>query len=30
MKNKFSTENAAMLLIDYQAGTIKLAQNVPR
>lgn len=30
MKNKFSTENAAMLLIDYQEGTIKLAQNVPR
>ena len=30
MKDKFSTENAAMLLIDYQEGTIKLAQNVPR
>lgn len=30
MKNKFTTENAALLLIDYQEGTIKLAQNVPR
>jgi len=29
MKNKFTTENAAMLLIDYQVGTIKLAKNIP-
>lgn len=29
MKNKFTTENAAMLLIDYQEGTIKLAKNIP-
>lgn len=30
MKNKFTVENAAMLLIDHQQGTIKLAQNLPR
>lgn len=29
MKNKFTTENAAMLLIDHQQGTIKLAVNIP-
>jgi len=29
MKNKFTTENAAMLLIDHQVGTIKLAKNIP-
>ena len=29
MKNRFSTKDAAMLLIDYQVGTIKLAQNIP-
>ena len=29
MKNKFTTENAAMLLIDFQEGTIKLAKNIP-
>lgn len=28
MKNKFTVENAAMLLIDHQQGTIKLAQNI--
>ena len=28
MKNKFTVENAAMLLIDYQEGTIKLAKNI--
>ena len=30
MKNKFTVENAAMLLIDHQQGTIKLARNLPR
>lgn len=30
MKNKFSVKNAAMLLIDHQQGTIKLARNIPR
>lgn len=29
MKSKFSVENAAMLLIDHQQGTIKLAHNLP-
>ncbi len=29
MKNKFTIENSAMLLIDHQQGTIKLAQNLP-
>lgn len=29
MKDKFTTENAAMLLIDYQQGTLKLAKNIP-
>lgn len=29
MKDKLTTENAAMLLIDYQVGTIKLAKNIP-
>lgn len=29
MKNKFTVENAAMLLIDHQQGTIKLARNLP-
>lgn len=29
MKNKFTVENAAMLLIDHQRGTIKLARNLP-
>lgn len=29
MKNKFTTKNTAMLLIDYQVGTIKLAKNIP-
>ena len=29
MKCKLTTENAAMLLIDYQVGTIKLAKNIP-
>ena len=29
MKNKFTTDNAAMLLIDHQQGTIKLAKNIP-
>jgi nicotinamidase-related amidase len=28
MKNKFTVENAAMLLIDHQRGTIKLARNI--
>lgn len=28
MKNKFTVENAAMLLIDHQQGTIKLAKNI--
>ncbi|MBD1853272.1 isochorismatase family protein [Leptolyngbya sp. FACHB-711] len=30
MKNKFTVENTAMLLIDHQQGTIKLARNLPR
>lgn len=30
MKNKFTIENVAMLLIDHQQGTIKLARNLPR
>ncbi|MBD1998592.1 isochorismatase family protein [Leptolyngbya sp. FACHB-541] len=30
MKNKFTVENAAMLLIDHQQGTLKLARNLPR
>ena len=29
MENRFTVENAAMLLIDYQEGTIKLAKNIP-
>ncbi len=29
MKNKFTVDNAAMLLIDHQQGTIKLARNLP-
>lgn len=29
MKNKFSVDNAVMLLIDHQQGTIKLARNLP-
>ena len=29
MKKKFTTKNSAMLLIDYQVGTIKLAKNIP-
>ena len=29
MKNVYSTENAAMLLIDHQVGTIKLAVSTP-
>ncbi|MEM9012481.1 MAG: isochorismatase family protein [Pseudomonadota bacterium] len=28
MKNLFTTENAAMLLIDHQVGTAKLARNI--
>ncbi|MDX2214018.1 MAG: isochorismatase family protein [Oculatellaceae cyanobacterium bins.114] len=28
MKNKFTIDNAAMLLIDHQQGTIKLAKNI--
>ena len=28
MKNLFTTENAAMLLIDHQIGTAKLARNI--
>lgn len=28
MKNKFTVENAAMLLIDHQQGTIKLARSI--
>lgn len=28
MKNLFTTENSAMLLIDHQQGTIKLAKNI--
>jgi nicotinamidase-related amidase len=30
MKNRFTTTNAAMVLIDHQAGTINLARNIPR
>lgn len=30
MKNLFTTETAAMLLIDHQRGTLKLARNIPR
>lgn len=30
MRNKFTVENAAILLIDHQQGTIKLARNLPR
>lgn len=29
MKNLFTTDNAAMLLIDHQVGTVKLARNLP-
>lgn len=29
MKNKFTVDNAVMLLIDHQQGTIKLARNLP-
>jgi nicotinamidase-related amidase len=29
MKNKFTIKNSAMLLIDHQQGTIKLAKNLP-
>ncbi len=29
MKNKFTVDNAAILLIDHQQGTIKLAINLP-
>jgi isochorismate hydrolase len=29
MKDKFTTENAALLLIDHQQGTLKLAKNIP-
>lgn len=29
MKDKFTTENAAMLLIDHQQGILKLAKNIP-
>lgn len=29
MNNKFTTKDTAMLLIDYQVGTIKLAKNIP-
>lgn len=28
MKTKFTTENATMILIDHQVGTIKLARNI--
>ena len=28
MKNIFTTDNAAMLLIDHQQGTVKLAKNI--
>jgi len=28
MKNLFTPKNCAMLLIDHQQGTIKLAQNI--
>jgi nicotinamidase-related amidase len=30
MKNRFTTTNAAMVLIDHQAGTINLARNISR
>ena len=30
MKNRFTTTNAALVLIDHQAGTINLARNIPR
>jgi nicotinamidase-related amidase len=30
MKNKFTIENSAMLLIDHQQGTINLARNISR
>jgi len=30
MKNRFTTTNPAMVLIDHQAGTINLARNIPR
>lgn len=30
MKNRFTTKNAAIVLIDHQAGTINLARNIPR
>lgn len=30
MKNRFTTDDSAMLLIDHQQGTIKLAVNLPR
>ena len=30
MKNAFTVENAAMLLIDHQRGTLKLARNIER
>jgi hypothetical protein len=29
MKNLFTTEDAAMLLIDHQVGTVKLAISTP-
>lgn len=29
MKERFTTKNAAMVLIDHQVGTIKLAKNIP-
>jgi nicotinamidase-related amidase len=30
MKNTFTIENSAMLLIDHQRGTLLLARNIPR
>lgn len=30
MKNKFTVENTAMLLIDHQQGTLKLARSLPQ
>lgn len=30
MKNAFTIENSAMLLIDHQRGTLLLARNIPR
>ncbi len=30
MKNLFTPDSTAMLLIDHQVGTIKLARNIPR